>query len=72
MSNQLIKDLIEKPDISKPKWDQSTFKGRARHFFEITNPLNLFVSNKKIEECQNIVQNYKFSFYTIFLLNIFF
>lgn len=68
MSNQLIKDLVEKPNISKPRWNQSSFKGRAKHFFAITNPLNIFVSNNELEKCQNIVENYKFVFYINFFI----
>jgi len=51
--------IIDRPDISRPRWDQSTFEGRARHFFTITNPLNLFVSNDKLDQARNIIVNYR-------------
>uniref|UniRef100_A0A0N4ZFF4 Sidoreflexin n=1 Tax=Parastrongyloides trichosuri TaxID=131310 RepID=A0A0N4ZFF4_PARTI len=57
--SELVHTLINRPDITKPRYDQSTYVNRARHFFAITNPLNLFVSDKKLDECKLIVDNYK-------------
>ncbi|CAI2355303.1 unnamed protein product [Caenorhabditis sp. 36 PRJEB53466] len=58
MSDLVIhqKDL---PDISKSKWDQNTYWGRAKHFFASTNPVNLFVSSATQEKCRQIVSDYK-------------
>uniref|UniRef100_A0A0K0EKQ5 Sidoreflexin n=1 Tax=Strongyloides stercoralis TaxID=6248 RepID=A0A0K0EKQ5_STRER len=57
--SELVHTLVNRPDITKPRYDQSTYINRARHFFAVTNPLNLFVSNKKLDECKVIVDNYK-------------
>ncbi|KAK2187661.1 hypothetical protein NP493_158g03019 [Ridgeia piscesae] len=46
-------------DLDKPRYDQSTFSGRAKHFFIITNPLNLFASSGKLEEAKKLVQLYR-------------
>ncbi|XP_054168655.1 sideroflexin-1-like [Oppia nitens] len=42
-------------DVSNPQFNQNTYWGRARHFFATTNPLNLLVSSKALEESRQIV-----------------
>lgn len=46
-------------NIQEPRWDQSTFMGRARHFFTVTDPRNLLLSEAQLEASRNIVQNYR-------------
>ncbi|XP_015173379.1 PREDICTED: sideroflexin-1 isoform X2 [Polistes dominula] len=46
-------------DIEKPYWDQSTYRGRALHFLSVTNPLNIFASNKSLERAKDIVTRYR-------------
>lgn len=46
-------------DLSKPRYDQTTFAGRAKHFFETANPLNVFVSGKRLEEAAKLIRAYK-------------
>ncbi|KAH7730208.1 Sideroflexin 1 [Aphelenchoides avenae] len=56
----LVRDLQCRPDISRSRWDQKTFDGRFKHFFAVTNPMNLvwaFVWGS--DECRTIVQNYR-------------
>ena len=50
---------IERPDLNHPKWDQSTYGGRARHFFAVTNPLNVLLSGKQLEEAKRLVTLYR-------------
>ncbi|KAM6182938.1 sideroflexin-3 isoform 3-T3 [Erethizon dorsatum] len=52
-------DLPLDINIQEPRWDQSTFLGRARHFFTVTDPRNLLLSGAELETSRNIVQNYR-------------
>ena len=46
-------------DLSKPRYDQSTFEGRAKHFFVTTNPLNVLISDAEIDKSAKIVKHYE-------------
>ncbi|NXA36299.1 SFXN3 protein, partial [Eudromia elegans] len=46
-------------NIREPRWDQSTFQGRAKHFFMVTDPRNLLLSGAALEEARRIVQSYR-------------
>ncbi|XP_038045328.1 sideroflexin-1-like [Patiria miniata] len=48
-----------KLNLNEPKWDQSTYLGRAKHFFTVTNPLNVFLTNLELDEAKNTVEAYK-------------
>lgn len=43
------------PELDKGRYDQNKFLERCKHFFEITNPLNLFVSDEELEKAAQIV-----------------
>ncbi|XP_067618611.1 sideroflexin-1-3 [Eurosta solidaginis] len=46
-------------DIDQPKYDQSTYINRAKHFFLLTNPLNILASHEELERAKRIVHNYR-------------
>lgn len=48
-------------NIDEPRWDQSTYEGRANHFFTTTNPLNLLCSERELENARTIVVKYRYS-----------
>ena len=50
---------LPKIDIDQPKYDQSTYLNRAKHFFLLTNPLNLLASNAELERAKRIVNDYR-------------
>ncbi|CAG0886195.1 unnamed protein product [Cyprideis torosa] len=54
-----LKNLPCRIDFGKPRWDQQYYSGRARHFFTVTNPLKLLVSNAELAKSEEIVTRYK-------------
>ena len=44
-------------NIDSARYDQSTFEGRAKHFFTITNPSNLLASDAELEKAKAIASN---------------
>ena len=46
-------------DLDSPRYDQSTYWGRAMHFFVTTNPLNALASDAELERARSIVIAYK-------------
>ncbi|XP_055379691.1 sideroflexin-1-3 [Condylostylus longicornis] len=46
-------------NIDGPRYDPTTYVNRAKHFFLLTNPLNLLASNAELERAKAIVQKYR-------------
>ena len=42
-------------DLRKSRYNQLTYFGRARHFFEVTDPRNVLASSAKLEEARDLV-----------------
>ena len=46
-------------DISQPRYDQTTYSGRAKHFFAVTNPINLLCNSAELDKAKDIVRRLK-------------
>uniref|UniRef100_A0A2A4K2V4 Sidoreflexin n=1 Tax=Heliothis virescens TaxID=7102 RepID=A0A2A4K2V4_HELVI len=46
-------------NINNPKWDQSTFSGRAKHFITLTNPLNALASDASLDQAKSVIDEYR-------------
>ena len=51
--------MSSRPNIEEPRYDQSTFEGRARHFFITTNPLNVFATGDDLDAAKKIVDDFR-------------
>jgi hypothetical protein len=47
-------------DLDHPRFDQSTFWGRAKHFFTVTDPRNLLHSGAELDWSKNLLQAYRY------------
>ncbi|RHY38433.1 hypothetical protein DYB34_010552 [Aphanomyces astaci] len=47
-------------NLDAPRWDQSTFEGRARHFFTTTNPINVLATDEQLDAAKALVQQYQY------------
>nr|XP_032819135.1 sideroflexin-2 isoform X2 [Petromyzon marinus] len=42
-------------NVDAPRWDQTTFVGRLKHFFNITDPRTALLSNSELERAKELV-----------------
>lgn len=45
--------------FGKPRFDQNTFFGRFRHFLDVIDPRTLFVTEKQLQECVELLDHFK-------------
>ena len=59
-------DMAENPkingriDIDSPRWDQSTFMGRLKHFAWMTDYRTAFVGTTKLHNAKDLLEKYRF------------
>ncbi|KAJ1525324.1 hypothetical protein ONE63_010146 [Megalurothrips usitatus] len=51
--------MSEKVNLDLPRYDQSTYWGRAKHFFTVTNPLNVLASESELDWAKDVYTRYK-------------
>ncbi|XP_028990153.1 sideroflexin-2 [Betta splendens] len=44
-------------DIDAPRWDQTTFMGRLKHFFNITDPRTVVLPDSRLDEAKALVES---------------
>ena len=59
VSRSIMTLLQPQFSLSQPKHDQSTYWGRARHFFITTNPLNILATQEQLEEAKELLDMFK-------------
>lgn len=47
-------------DIDAPRWDQTTFMGRLKHFFNITDPLTALLPDTRLDEAKALVESCRY------------
>ncbi|KDR07724.1 sideroflexin-2 [Zootermopsis nevadensis] len=52
-------EALHRFDIDKPLWDQSTFSGRLKHFFWVTDPRTCIVSEETLDDAKQLVEQYR-------------
>lgn len=51
--------LSQDINLDEPRYPQTTYLNRAKHFLIVTNPLNVFASEKELEKAARIYRDYK-------------
>ncbi|OXA57960.1 sideroflexin-1 [Folsomia candida] len=50
---------IKQINLDQPRFDQSTYFGRCRHFFNTTNPLNILCTGSELASAKDIVTKHR-------------
>jgi len=45
-------------ELTQPRYDQSTYLGRVKHFLDVTDPRTLFVSSAGLEEAKRLIADH--------------
>jgi len=47
-------------NLDAPRFDQSTFLGRAKHFFTVTDPRNILRTAKELDDAKELLIQYRY------------
>ena len=53
------KDVNGRLVLDKPRWEQNSFSGRAKHFFTVTDPRNLLHTAAQLDAAKKLVNEYR-------------
>lgn len=53
------RDINGRIQLSKPRYDQSNFLGRTKHFIMVTDPRNIFATASQLDAARKLIQDYK-------------
>ena len=56
---------ILESNLDAPRWDQSTFWGRFKHFFAITDWRKALYSNSQLDKAKETVEDYRYTYVKI-------
>lgn len=60
MSSGMPKEIANRQvNLDEPRYDQSNFAGRLKHFAMVTNPLTVFASSKQLDDAKSLVELYR-------------
>ncbi|KAL5263619.1 hypothetical protein ACHWQZ_G008849 [Mnemiopsis leidyi] len=46
-------------DLDKPRWQQNSYIGRAKHFFSVTDPRNVLLRGSQLDQAKVLLQKYR-------------
>ncbi|XP_041079826.1 sideroflexin-1-like [Polyodon spathula] len=52
-------ELPKNINVKEPRWDQETMSGRAKHFFTVTDPRNILLTNEQLDNAKKIIHDYR-------------
>lgn len=50
---------LPRVNLDEPRYDQSSYLNRAKHFLIVTNPLNAFATEEQLDRAARIVKDYR-------------